>query len=99
MKHYKILVVSTRGGYVYINAESEEDALGQVSNQVRAHELNPLVDKLYNNTTKKYRDYTGAEITHREDDVWVESVGEVFERELVIGGKKYNSKTGEWTQL
>ena len=97
MKHYKIQVVSTVGGYVYINAKSEEDALEQVEHQVGEHGFDPLVDKLYRNHTKKYRDYTGAKITHREDDVFVESVDEVFERELVIGDKKYNSKTGKWT--
>ena len=69
MKHYKIQVVSTVGGYVYINAKSEEDALEQVEHQVGKHGFDCLVDKLYNNTTKKYRDYTGSEVTHREDDV------------------------------
>ena len=91
-------MISTVGGYVYINAKSEDDALEQVEHQVGEHGFDCLVDKLYHNTMKKYRDYTGAEVTHREDDVFVESVDEVFERELVIGDKKYNSKTGEWTK-
>lgn len=99
MKHYKIQVVSTVGGYVYINAKSEEDALGQVEHQVGEHGFDCLVDKLYHNTTKKYRDYTGAEVTHREEDVSCDDdSNEPYDRCLVVGNKKYNSKTGVWTK-
>lgn len=99
MKHYKIQVVSTVGGYVYINAKSEEDALEQVEHQVGEHGFDCLVDKLYNNNTKKYRDYTGAEVTHREEDISCDDdPSEPYDRCLVVGTKKYNSKTGQWTK-
>lgn len=100
MKHYQIEVLSSIGGYISINAKSEEDAIRQVESQVNYFGVEPLIDKLYRNNSKKYRDYTGCEITYREEQVSMDSIisDEPFDRHLVVGDKKYNSKTGVWTK-
>jgi len=98
MKHYQIEVLSSVGGYISINAESEGDAIKQIENQVAECGVEPLIDKLYRNNSKKYRDYTGAEVTYRDEQVSLDSIlsNEPFDRHLVVGGKKYNSKTRKW---
>tara|TARA_Y100000310_G_scaffold301663_1_gene338354 strand:+ start:338 stop:700 length:363 start_codon:yes stop_codon:yes gene_type:complete len=99
MKHYQIEVLSSVCGYISINAKSEEDAVQQIENEVGEYGVEPLIDKLYRNNSKKYRDYTGAEVTYRDEQVSIDSIisDEPFDRHLVVGDKKYNSKTGKWT--
>ena len=101
MKHYKVQVLSSIGGYISINATSEESAVQQIQKEVDWHGVEPLIDKLYNNTSKKYRDYTGAEINHRDEEVSIDSIisNQAFDRQLIIGNKKYDSNTGKWNKL
>jgi hypothetical protein len=98
MKHYQVEVLSSVGGYISLNAKSEEDAVKQVENQVAEYGVEPLIDKLYHNNSKKYRDYTGAEVTYRDEQVTIDSIlsSKPFDRQLVIGNKKYNSETRKW---
>ncbi len=101
MKHYQVEVLSSIGGYITINATSEESALQQIQEEVDYHGVEPLIDKLKYNTSKKYRDYTGAEINHRDEEVSIDSTisNQAFDRQLIIGNKKYNSSTGKWNKI
>ena len=101
MKHYRVQVLSSVGGYISINATSEESAVQQIQEEVNYYGVEPLIDKLYHNTSKKYRDYTGAEINHRDAEVSIDSIisDKAFDRQLTIGNKKYNSSTGNWNKI
>jgi len=101
MKHYQVQVLSSVGGYISINATSEESAVQQIQEEVNYYGVEPLIDKLYHNTSKKYRDYTGAEINHRDEEVSIDSIisDKAFDRQLIVGNKKYNSSTGNWSKI
>ena len=66
MKHYEVEITSTIGGYISINAKSAEEAKKIIEKAISELGFEALNEKLYKNHQKKYADFTGSEITHRE---------------------------------
>jgi hypothetical protein len=87
MKHYQIEVLSSVGGYISINATSEKNAVKQVQKQVNYYGVEPLIDKLHTSTSKKYRDYTGGEIVHRDEEVSLDRI---------LSDEPFNTKTEKY---
>ena len=100
MKHYEVEITSTIGGYISVNAKSAEEAKTIIEKAISELDLEALNEKLYHNHQKKYADFTGAEITHREHFIHPEVIGdEAFDRQLVVGQKSYNSNTRKWSKV
>jgi hypothetical protein len=76
MKHYEVEVTSTIGGYISVNAESSEEAKIIIEKAISDLGFEALNEKLYNNHQKKYADFTGSEITHREHYIYPEVISD-----------------------
>ncbi len=76
MKHYEVEITSTIGGYISINAKSAEEAKKIIVNAISELGFEALNEKLYNNHQKKYADFTGSEITRRENLIYPEVISD-----------------------
>ena len=100
MKHYEVEITSTIGGYISVNANSSEEAKIIIEKSISDLGFEALNEKLYRNRGKKYADFTGSEITHREYSMYSEVISdEAFDKQLVVGQKSYNSNTRKWSNI
>lgn len=76
MKHYEVEITSTIGGYISVNAKSAEEAKTIIEKAISDLGFEALNEKLYNNHQKKYADFTGSEITHREHFIYPEVISD-----------------------